>query len=442
MDYVNPIRDHDRWLSMRDYGIGGSDASVLLGWNPYQDAPGLWREKVGVSKREISYPHMLWWGNHNEVAVLMAHAMRQDVLVLGRDWTGGPALFHPDGRLQPLNEKTSQYVPLLNPLVIPGAHMRANVDGYELSREGKVIGGLEVKTASERSGRKWDWYAPLAYLAQVHHNAMCVERLLRGRQISWKLCALVGGNNYGEVPVKLDKDLQAEIRRRIDTFWRFVRSETPVPEGFFEVFKNDLYINEREEELPMGLKLKYDAEDSGDFPHVLAPKGIHEAVICDVVDRGMVETEWKGEKQTKRKVSIHFLLDKEIPKKWTDPVSGDEIDTGPLAGRPFGLQLWATASLHPRAKLRGIIESVLDEKFDENEVFELDVEEALLGKQVTVVITHNKSKKNGKTYANVDNVVPNEGGSVPVPDDYVRFEDRDYDNDSGSGDDDDDPLPF
>ena len=39
--------DHDEWLALRSHYIGGSDASAVIGLNPYKSAYELWAEKTG-----------------------------------------------------------------------------------------------------------------------------------------------------------------------------------------------------------------------------------------------------------------------------------------------------------------------------------------------------------------------------------------------------------
>ena len=47
----------EEWLKKRTIGIGGSDASVLVGNNPYKTQNELWKEKKGIVKaRELSSP--------------------------------------------------------------------------------------------------------------------------------------------------------------------------------------------------------------------------------------------------------------------------------------------------------------------------------------------------------------------------------------------------
>lgn len=49
------FNSREEWLDKRIKGIGGSDASVLVGLNPYKTNDELWKEKKGISSpKEIS----------------------------------------------------------------------------------------------------------------------------------------------------------------------------------------------------------------------------------------------------------------------------------------------------------------------------------------------------------------------------------------------------
>ena len=40
-------QDWKKWLSLRNKGIGGSDAGTIMGINPYRSRLSLWMEKTG-----------------------------------------------------------------------------------------------------------------------------------------------------------------------------------------------------------------------------------------------------------------------------------------------------------------------------------------------------------------------------------------------------------
>ena len=59
---VKEAKDHDKWLSVRNMGIGGSDAGVIMGLNPYKSPFQLWMEKTGQTHPEdLSDNEYVYW---------------------------------------------------------------------------------------------------------------------------------------------------------------------------------------------------------------------------------------------------------------------------------------------------------------------------------------------------------------------------------------------
>ena len=122
-------------------------------------------------------------------------------------------------------------------------------------------------------------------------------------------------------------------------------------------------------------------KDSGDFkPH---PEGIHPAVCLDVMDLGLVETEFQGQKKMVNKVKLTF----ESEAKTDD-------------GKNCTVSKSFTASLHPKAKLSEFIGKWRGRPVVPGESVDLG---KLIGACCTLVISHQKSMA-GKTYASIDAV--------------------------------------
>ena len=52
----------EEWLQLRRNGIGGSDASVIMGKNPYRSILQLWEEKTGKLQFQIMEMNLLTGG--------------------------------------------------------------------------------------------------------------------------------------------------------------------------------------------------------------------------------------------------------------------------------------------------------------------------------------------------------------------------------------------
>jgi hypothetical protein len=122
-------------------------------------------------------------------------------------------------------------------------------------------------------------------------------------------------------------------------------------------------------------------KDSGDFkPH---PEGIHPAVCVDVMDLGLVETDFQGVKKMVNKVKITF----ESEAKTDD-------------GKPCTVFRSFSASLHPKSNLSTFLSKWRGRPVAPGETISLD---KLIGASCTLVISHQQNLS-GKTYASIDAV--------------------------------------
>ena len=167
-------------------------------------------------------------------------------------------------------------------------------------------------------------------------------------------------------------------------------------------------------------------KDSGDFVRILAPPGLQAAICVDVVDQGEKEQEWQGVVKLVPKVSLHFLLAKAIPAKWTHPHTGDVVDVHTdLVGKPFGASRWFTNSFSEKANLRQFLVAWRGRDFTPAELRQFDLE-TLIGVATGLNIIHRQSADGTKWYSNIHSalLLP-EGFVAPaIPTDYVRIKDR------------------
>lgn len=185
--------DHQKWLQTRNAGIGGSDASVIVGLNPYKSPYQLWLEKTGQAEApDLSGNQRIYWGVKNEPNVA--------------DW---------------FMETTGKKVRKLGTLR-SRAHpfMLANVDRAVMGEEA----GLEIKTAGVSQAKKWKGdEIPDAYYCQ------CLHYLAVTGAARWYIAVLIGGNEalYKTVE-RNEEDIKALIQAEAD-FWHLVETNTPPP---------------------------------------------------------------------------------------------------------------------------------------------------------------------------------------------------------------------
>lgn len=152
---------------------------------------------------------------------------------------------------------------------------------------------------------------------------------------------------------------------------------------------------------------------------VPCPAGSHAAVCCDVVDLGLVESNYAGRKTRQHKVKVIWQTD----EKRDD-------------GKPFLVSRRYTLSLHEKASLRKDLEAWRGRAFTEDELQGFDVE-VLLGVPVLLSVVH--TARQGSVYADVNALMRlPKGMTAPTLDPaYVRVCDRpatDQAGAAGSGD--------
>lgn len=163
-----------------------------------------------------------------------------------------------------------------------------------------------------------------------------------------------------------------------------------------------------------------------------APEGLHQAVCVDVVDRGMQETAFG----LKHQVQVRWMLGEMV-----DTYDAPQILCGEDK-KPFLVMQTYTNSLNEKAKLRQHLDAWRGRKFSPEELRDGFDLERLIGVNCQLQVVHNLSD-NGRTYSNVQAIVPLGKGMRQLVGDsgYVRDQDRKRDERPGAPTSDDD-LPF
>lgn len=150
---MNILNSHEEWLSARKNFIGGSDASAVLGLNPYKTNLELWQEKTGlIVPEDISEKPYVKYGH-------AAESHLRDLFAL--DFPEYE-VFYEENNLW-LNDK------------FPFAH--ASLDGWLKDQDGR-LGVLEIKTTNilqSMMKEKWNQRIPDNYFVQVLHYMMVME---------------------------------------------------------------------------------------------------------------------------------------------------------------------------------------------------------------------------------------------------------------------------
>ena len=199
----------EEWLDCRRLGIGGSDASTILGINPYNSILRLWEDKTGripVEEKENEYTH---FGHVMEPVIRKeferrpGHKVRRSNFIL----------------------QSEEYPYLL-----------ADVDGFTKDEEGTPC-IFEAKTASEYKKKVWEQGVPEEYVAQVQHYM-----LVTGFTKAY-VTAIVGGNSFYCHVVKRDETFQKELLEKETVFWNCVLENIPPKPDASEA--TERYLQER-----------------------------------------------------------------------------------------------------------------------------------------------------------------------------------------------------
>lgn len=147
------FKTRDEWLQARKNTIGGSDASAVVGMNPYKTNVDLWAEKTGlVIPEDISDKPYVKYGHD-------AEPLLREMFKL--DFPEYQVCYEENNLF--LNDK------------YPWGHYSA--DGWLLDQNGRT-GILEIKTTEilqSMQKEKWNQRIPDNYFVQVLHGLLIME---------------------------------------------------------------------------------------------------------------------------------------------------------------------------------------------------------------------------------------------------------------------------
>ncbi len=185
--------DRNEWLELRRTGIGGSEASAILGLNPWKTAMDVWLDKTGeFTEDEEPDNEKKYWGTVLEDVVTREFMKRTGLKVRRKN----AMLRHKDY-----------------------PWMLANVDRLVVGEKA----GLETKTTSVYSSEDWEDGIPDYYIPQVQHY-MAVT----GFPV-WYVAVLIGGQEFRNYRVVRDDSFIHDLVAAETEFWGMVKSCTPPP---------------------------------------------------------------------------------------------------------------------------------------------------------------------------------------------------------------------
>lgn len=189
--------DRQQWLSVRQGGIGSSDAAAAVGLCPYKSQLELWMEKTGRMPAEDAPPGMedpRYWGTLLEPYVAVAYSQQTDRKVRKVN----AVLQHPS---------------------FP--YMLANIDRQVVGCPEVQI--LECKTAGEWGSKLWRDGVPEYIQLQVQHQLAVTNQ--RAADVAVLLC----GQRLEIHRIERDEEVIARLMVLEARFWQYVTTDIEPP---------------------------------------------------------------------------------------------------------------------------------------------------------------------------------------------------------------------
>jgi putative phage-type endonuclease len=182
------------WLAAREFGLGSSDASVVLGLNPYKSRLQLWGEKIKlIPPDDLSENEAVEWGKILEPVIAAKYEKK-----LGR-------------RLIDLGRHTIFAHPR-------HPWMKASLDRIIEPIDDRGRGICEIKSTSDRNAILWAEEAPVLPQVQIQHQFAVTG-------FTWgSLAVLIGGQQFRYMDVERNEDFIAYLIEEEQKFWEMVKN--------------------------------------------------------------------------------------------------------------------------------------------------------------------------------------------------------------------------
>lgn len=190
--YFTP-KNHEEWLEFRRHSIGGSDAAIIVGLNPFTSQYALWLDKTRTDTPEEEYNEAMRQGTDLESYVAERFTLETGKEVIEREET----IKNPD---------------------YPFAH--ANVDRWVVGENA----GLECKTTSSLKLEDFEngKFPPNYYIQCLHYMAVTGAE-------KYYLAVLVFGKAFKVFEIERDEELIEDLMKAEENFWFYVENDIAPP---------------------------------------------------------------------------------------------------------------------------------------------------------------------------------------------------------------------
>lgn len=140
------------------------------------------------------------------------------------------------------------------------------------------------------------------------------------------------------------------------------------------------------------MAIKFQKQENKNTNNYLVPSGSHVARCYKMVHVGTREYEYNGEPKKKNSIWIYFELPNEV--RVFDKDKGEQ---------PMSINIEYNLTYYEAAKLFKHVNTWRGKTLTSQEIDDFEID-TLIGEPCMLSVTHNTSKNNGKTYANITGV--------------------------------------
>lgn len=204
------LTSREEWLEARKNYIGGSDASAIVGMNPYKTNNDLWLEKTGkVTPEDISDKPYVKYGTNAEIH--LRELFKLDFPQFNVEYVENNMF---------INDR------------FPWAH--ASLDGW-ITDENRRKGILEIKTTEilqSMQKEKWNQRIPDNYYIQVLHYLMVTEfdfAVLKAQlKTVFDGVPYIQTKHYFIERSEVEGDIEYLAKKELE-FWQYIKSGKKPP---------------------------------------------------------------------------------------------------------------------------------------------------------------------------------------------------------------------
>ncbi len=186
--------DEKEWLMARKDGIGGSDASVVMGKNPYRNIIEIYQSKTEDRLIQIEENESMIEGRKIEKYITTRY--KEKYLKEGYNIIKCPFLVR------------SKAFPF----------MQATIDRLIINENNKIVKGVEFKNPSEYQRKNWEEDVPEMYKPQCYHYSTVFG-------LNWEIVAFIGGRHWERYECTPTPEEQGELIQKERKFWKKVQKK-------------------------------------------------------------------------------------------------------------------------------------------------------------------------------------------------------------------------